>query len=232
VGRPAVFLDRDGVINALLYHKEAGVVDSPFTVEQFRVLPRVARAIRLLNDLSLPVIIVSNQPGIAKGHFAAAVLRSCDVKLNLALKRAGAHVDAVYYCLHHPKARLIRLRKRCACRKPAIGLFRRAARELGLSLRNSYMVGDGLTDIEAGNRAGCTTVFIGRWKCEHCQLIHLSNLRPRFVAEDLWEGAQLIRDDLRLKSAITTKVEVLRAPAAATIASRGAFTNRCVSSRS
>jgi D-glycero-D-manno-heptose 1,7-bisphosphate phosphatase len=228
---PAVFLDRDGVINALLYHKEAGVVDSPFTVDQFRVLPRVARAIRLLNDLSLPVIIVSNQPGIAKGHFAAAVLRSCDLKLNMALKRAGAHADAVYYCLHHPQAKLRRLRKRCACRKPAIGLFRRAARELGVSLRESYMVGDGLTDIEAGNRAGCTTVFIGRWKCEHCQFIYPSDLRPRFVAKDLWEAAQLIRDDLRMKSATNIKVEALPAPAVATLAALAALPKRWVSSR-
>lgn len=228
---PAVFLDRDGVINALLYHKEAGVVDSPFTVDQFRLLPRVARAIRLLNDLSIPVIIVSNQPGIAKGHFAAAVLRSCDLKLNLALKRAGAHADAVYYCLHHPQAKLRRFRKRCACRKPAIGLFRRAARELGVSLRESYMVGDGLTDIEAGNRAGCTTVFIGRWKCEHCQFIHSSDLRPRFVAKDLWEAAQLIRADLRMKSSTSIKVEALPASTVAAPGALGAFQKRCVFSR-
>jgi D-glycero-D-manno-heptose 1,7-bisphosphate phosphatase len=228
---PAVFLDRDGVINALLYHKEAGVVDSPFTVDQFRVLPRVARAIRLLNDLSLPVIIVSNQPGIAKGHFGAAVLRSCDSKLSLALERAGAHADAVYYCLHHPEAKLRRFRKRCACRKPAIGLFRRAARELGVSLRESYMVGDGLTDIEAGNRAGCTTIFVGRWKCEHCQFIHPSDLRPRFAAKDLWEAAQLIRDDLRMKSATTFKVEALPAPTVAALAALGASQKHCVFSR-
>ena len=198
--KSAIFLDRDGVINALLYHREAGIVDSPFTTAQFRILPRVPQAIRLLNDLGLPVVIVSNQPGIAKGHFDSAMLHTFERKLETALARAGAHIDATYYCLHHPEARVKALRKKCKCRKPEIGLLTRADRELGVALSESYMVGDGLTDIEAGSRAGCKTVFIGRWKCEHCQFIHPSDLRPTFVAPDLWEAAQLISLDLRMKA--------------------------------
>ena len=195
----AVFLDRDGVINPLIYHRDAGIVDSPFTVGQFRVLPNVPRAIRLLNDLGLPVVIVSNQPGIAKGHFGLATLRQFDRKLKSALKPVAARIDATYYCLHHPDATVKALCKRCACRKPGIGLFTKAARELGVSLAGSYMVGDGLTDIEAGARAGCRTVFVGRWKCEHCQFIHPPTLRPTYVAKNLWEAAQLIRSDLRTR---------------------------------
>ena len=71
-----------------------------------------------------------------------------------------------------------------------------AARDFGLSLSESYMVGDGLTDIEAGSRAGCRTIFLGRWKCEYCQFIHPATLRPTFVAKDLWEAAQIIHTDL------------------------------------
>lgn len=200
----AVFLDRDGVINPLIYHRDAGIVDSPFTVGQFRVLPHVPRAIRLLNDLALPVVIVSNQPGIAKGHFGLATLRQFDRKLKSALKPVAARIDATYYCLHHPDATVKALRKRCACRKPGIGLFTKAARELGVSLADSYMVGDGLTDIEAGARAGCRTVFVGRWKCEHCQFIYPPTLRPTYVAKNLWEAAQLIRSDLRTASGVVS----------------------------
>ena len=192
----AVFLDRDGVINSLIYHQDVGIVDSPFTVAQFRVLPRVPRAIRLLNDLGLAVVIVSNQPGIAKGHFDATILAKFDRKLAATLKVSGARIDATYYCLHHPEAPVKRLRKRCSCRKPNPGMLLRAARDLGLSLTDSYMVGDGLTDIEAGSRVGCRTVFIGRWKCENCQFIHPQTLRPNLVAKDLWEAAHLIRADL------------------------------------
>jgi D-glycero-D-manno-heptose 1,7-bisphosphate phosphatase len=196
-----VFLDRDGVINPLLYHKDVGLVDSPFTLPQFRVFPQVPRAIRLLNDLGLVVVIVSNQPGIAKKHFSAAMLHKFDRKLHTSLQPAGAHVDAVYYCLHHPDAVVKRLRKRCTCRKPGVGLLLQAANDFGVSLSESYMVGDGLTDIEAGSRAGCRTIFIGRWKSEFSQFIRPPDLNPTFVAKDLWEAAQIIRTDLSNGSA-------------------------------
>jgi D-glycero-D-manno-heptose 1,7-bisphosphate phosphatase len=192
----AAFLDRDGVLNSLIYHRDMGVVDSPGTLEQFRLLPRVPKAIRKLNDLGLAVVIVSNQPGIAKGKFSAGLLEKFDRKLRSALRPVGAHIDATYYCLHHPDAVVRKLRKRCACRKPGIGMFTQASRDLGISLTESYMVGDGLTDIEAGSRAGCRTIFVGRWKCENCEFIHPPNLRPNFVARDLWEAAQVIQNDL------------------------------------
>jgi D-glycero-D-manno-heptose 1,7-bisphosphate phosphatase len=195
----AVFLDRDGVINPLLYHKDVGIVDSPFTLRQFRVFPHVPRAIRLLNDLGLLVIVVSNQPGIAKKHFSAATLDQFDIKMHASLKPAGGHLDAVYYCLHHPDAVVKRLRKRCTCRKPGVGLLLQAKNDFGVSLSQSYMVGDGLTDIEAGNRAGCSTIFIGRWKSEYSRFIRPSDLHPTFVAKDLWEAAQMIQADLPRK---------------------------------
>jgi histidinol phosphatase-like enzyme len=89
------------------------------------------------------------------------------------------------------------LRTRCSCRKPGIGLLTQAARDLDLSLEDSYMVGDGLTDIEAGNRAACKTIFVGRWKCEHCRFIRPRGLRPTFVAKNLLEAAQLIQQDVQ-----------------------------------
>jgi len=192
----AVFLDRDGVINPLIYHRDAGIVDSPAKVEQFRIVRGVPQAIRRLNDLGLAVVLVSNQPGIAKGKFSAATLKRMERKMHAALAAAGAHFDAVYYCLHHPQARLKRLRRNCRCRKPGIGMLVRAARELGIELSASYMVGDGLTDIEAGTRAGCRTIFVGRWKCEHCQFIQPPGLQPSFTASDLAEAARIIESDL------------------------------------
>lgn len=191
--RGAVFLDRDGVINKLIYHRDAGIVDSPFTAAQFQLFPRVPAAVRMLNRMGLPVVIVSNQPGIAKKHFSAGTLHSFDRKLRDSLKAGGAHVDAIYYCTHHPESLVPSLRKRCSCRKPGIGMFKRAAKELGISLADSYMIGDGLSDIEAGARAGCRTVFVGRWKCECCAFIRPQGLRPTLVAKDLWEAAHLVR---------------------------------------
>jgi D-glycero-D-manno-heptose 1,7-bisphosphate phosphatase len=199
--RRAVFLDRDGVINPLIYHRDAGIVDSPFTARQFTLFPRAARAIRLLNDLGLPVVVVSNQPGIAKRHFTASTFHLINEKLRAAIASAGGRLDGIYYCLHHPESKVRSLRVRCACRKPGIGLLTRAARELGLDLERSYLVGDGLLDMEAGHRAGCRTVFIGKWKCEHCQFIRPPASRPAFQAGNLWDAAHLIRTDLQAKSA-------------------------------
>jgi D-glycero-D-manno-heptose 1,7-bisphosphate phosphatase len=205
--RPAVFLDRDGVINPMVYYADHGLIDSPFTLEQFTILPRVPRAVRLLNDLGFAVVVASNQPGIAKGHFEENLLRETEEKTQGALEKAGAHIDAFYYCIHHPQAIKRELRKRCACRKPGANLLRKAAREMKLSLQNSYMVGDGLTDIEAGKRAGCKTIFVGRWKYEHFQFLRSENSKPDFIATDLWHAARLIEQQWRAQKQLPLQVQ-------------------------
>jgi D-glycero-D-manno-heptose 1,7-bisphosphate phosphatase len=205
--RRAVFLDRDGVINSLIYHRDLGIIDSPCRLAEFRVLPRVPQAVKLLNDMGLAVVIVSNQPGIAKNHFGAERLEEFETKLKSVLKSSGARIDGSYYCLHHPEAIVKKFRKQCTCRKPGIGMLIKAAHDLSLSLWDSYMVGDGLTDVEAGTRAGCRTVFVGRWKCENCQFIRPMGLRPTHVANDLWDAAQWIRTDINSKTRSSKTVQ-------------------------
>ncbi|MGB9104403.1 MAG: HAD-IIIA family hydrolase, partial [Terriglobales bacterium] len=156
------------------------------------------------------VVVVSNQPGIARGRFTVRVLKNVERKLMSQLAKAGAWIDASYYCLHHPEARVKRLRKRCACRKPGIGMLKAAARQFGLSLKDCYMVGDNITDIATGRRAGCKTIFIGRWKCELCQLAGDADNRPDFVARDLWSAARIIRE--QSLSAATLPPRSHRAP--------------------
>jgi histidinol-phosphate phosphatase family protein len=192
----AVLLDRDGVINALVYHEDAGVIDAPFKRSQFKLLPRVPEAIRLLNDMGLKTAIVSNQPGIAKGQLSPELLKAFERAMLSQIREAGGHIDGTYYCLHHPEAKVRRLRQRCRCRKPEIGLLELAAAELQVSLAECYMIGDGIPDLLAGSRAGCRTIFIGRWKCEICQFTEAPRARPALVAKDLWEAAQLIRSEM------------------------------------
>jgi histidinol-phosphate phosphatase family protein len=192
----AVLLDRDGVINALVYHQDAGVIDAPFVRSQFTLLPRVPQAIRLLNDLGLRVSVVSNQPGIAKGHLQPTILKAFERTMLSQIRAEGGSIDRVHYCLHHPEAKIRKLRQRCRCRKPEIGLLEEAAASLEVSLEECYMIGDGIPDMLAGSRAGCRTIFIGRWKCEICQFTEAPNLRPGFVAKDLWEAAEFIRSEV------------------------------------
>lgn len=192
----AVLLDRDGVINALVYHEDAGVIDAPFTRSQFKLLPRVAKAIRLLNNLGLSIAIVSNQPGIAKGHLKPEILKAFEHMMLSQIRAEGGHIDRIYYCLHHPEAKVPKLRQRCRCRKPEIGLLGQAAVDLRVSLEECYMIGDGIPDLLAGSRAGCRTIFVGRWKCEICQFTEAPRVRPAFVATDLWEAAQFINSEM------------------------------------
>lgn len=192
----AVLLDRDGVINALVYHHDVGIIDAPFTRAQFQVLPRVPEAIRLFNDLGLHVAIVSNQPGIAKGHLKRETLKSFERAILSAVRKSGGRIDHIYYCLHHPDATVSKLRQKCECRKPGIAMLQQAATDMGVELKDCYMVGDGIPDLEAATRAGCRPVFIGRWKCEICQFTEAPHVRPVIVAKSLWDAAQAIRDEV------------------------------------
>jgi D-glycero-D-manno-heptose 1,7-bisphosphate phosphatase len=201
----AVFLDRDGVVNEMIYYPEHGIVDAPFTAAQFRLLPHVAEAMKTFHEGGFKVIVVSNQPGIAKGHFSEATFGEIREKMRRELEIAGASVDGEFYCLHHPEAKVSRFKADCACRKPKPGLLQQAAETMDVDIGKSWMIGDGLTDIEAGKMAGCRTILLGRIKCELCQMMEQTDARPDFVAADLNEAARIIgsADDGLTKSRVS-----------------------------
>ncbi len=188
----AIFLDRDGVINELVYHEEQGVIDSPFTVEQLKLFPWVGEAIGKLSGAGYKVMIVSNQPGIAKGRLSRDTFDKIGGKLREELAKRGTFVDGEYYCLHHPDAIVESLRANCECRKPKPGLLLQAVREANIDLSRSWMIGDGLTDVEAGKGAGCRTILLGKMKCELCRLMDEKDARPDVIASDLLEAASFI----------------------------------------
>lgn len=190
--RRAVFLDRDGTLNRLVYYPDHGVVDSPFLPSQLSLLPGAAKAMSRLRKKGFLLILVSNQPGVAKGNMGRKDFVAIDAKLDRLLARQGTSLDAKYYCPHHPNAKLARFRKRCACRKPKSGMLLQAAREHGIDLRRSYMVGDGINDIKAGRKAGCRTVFIGHFKPELWKYFK-GGKKPDIVAKSLLGAAREIR---------------------------------------
>ena len=191
----AVFLDRDGTINEIIYYQDLGIIDSPFTVEQFKLLPGVGEAIKILNQSEFKVILASNQPGIAKDHFSREIFEEIREKMRTELTKHGASLDAEYYCLHHPEAKIDEYRKNCDCRKPKPGLLLKAAKDFNIDLAKSWMVGDGLTDIEAGRRAGCKTILIGRMKCELCRLMDERNTTDHIV-KDLYSAIDIIKREV------------------------------------
>ena len=140
-----VFLDRDGTLN-----RNVPYCSRP---EELELLPTVAEGIKLLNQHGLKVVIVTNQSGIARGYFTEHMLQAIHRKLRDDLARAGAFVDAIYYCPHHPD-------EQCRCRKPNPGLLYLAASELQIDLASSYIIGDRLVDIVAAKNVGCKAVLV------------------------------------------------------------------------
>ena len=170
--KKAAFLDRDGVINGLVHYEEHGLIDSPFTFEQFKILDGVKEAIRKIKGKGYEVIIVSNQPGVAKGFFGKDVLEKIDKKMN---EELDIDLDNIYYCVHHPQCS-----GECDCRKPKPGLILKAAKEHGIDIKNSIMVGDGWSDVKAGKNAGCKkNILIGRNnKCDLCRILKENDVFP------------------------------------------------------
>lgn len=158
---------------------------------QPHLLPGVGEAIRKM-AASYKMIIASNQPGIAKGHMSEETFDGIREKMKAALARDGAFLEAEYYCLHHPEAKVESLRQNCECRKPNPGLLLKAAQDLDIDLSQSWMVGDGLTDVQAGRAAGCHTMLLGRMKCEVCHLMEEENARPDAITANLNEAAKFI----------------------------------------
>ena len=148
--RPAIFLDRDGVIN---YE-----VDLLHRVEQMQLIPGAAEAIRRINQMGYLAILVTNQPVIARNLCSFEELEHIHMQMETLLGHEHAYVNAIYYCPHHPDAGYPEERKeykiRCNCRKPAPGMLLQAAKDWNIDLENSYMIGDSQRDVEAGHNAG------------------------------------------------------------------------------
>lgn len=191
--RKAVFLDRDGVINNYVYDPERGTVDSPSCPEQFTLMPGAGEAIAALNATGRLVVVVSNQPGIAKGHFSPVLLQAMTQKMEQLVRESGGRLDAVYYCPHHPEGVVDGYRRACDCRKPKPGLFDRAAKEWEIDLGQSFTVGDGIVDIQAGRQAGTRTLLIGVRRGYLLSELERHNAWPNFIVGDLGEAVEVIR---------------------------------------
>jgi D-sedoheptulose 7-phosphate isomerase len=192
--KPAVFLDRDGVINRYAYNAELGTVDTPANASEFQLLPGVAEAIALLNRLDLPVIVVSNQPGIAKGKMSPKLLDAINEEMRVQLARARARLDAVLYCRHHPDALVAGYRADCDCRKPKPGLLLRAALERNLDLGQSFFVGDDVSDVLAGRAAGVTTILLSPHRCTVCEEFLSRGAVPHLLARDFGHAVGTIAE--------------------------------------
>ncbi len=160
-GRRAVFLDRDGVINHNVLNPATGELEAPLTAAEFKVLPGVPEALRSLQKAGYLLFVVSNQPNHAKGKSTLDELRAIDRKLQRELAAMRVEMAERYYCRHHPEGVVPEYSVVCECRKPSPYFLRKAAREFGIDLGQSWMVGDRVTDVECGRAAGVRTALVG-----------------------------------------------------------------------
>ena len=150
-----VFLDRDGTMNV--------EVNYLHRKEDLKLIDGTAEAVRLLNEAGYKVIVITNQAGVARGYYTEADVKILHDYMNEVLERDGAHVDAFYYCPHHPEHGIGLYKKKCHCRKPETGMFEMAERDLtdGIDKMHSYMIGDKRIDAQAGKNFGVTGVLVG-----------------------------------------------------------------------
>jgi len=174
----AVFCDRDGVINR--------EVDNLHDVADLEILPKVAPAIKLLNNKGIPLIVVTNQPVVARGWLTENGVEKIHQEIKKRLKKDDAVVDEIYYCPHHPDANLKKYRVKCQCRKPNVQLFEKAAQDFGINLKKSFVIGDSFRDIEAGKNIQATTIFVKSGTGD------LRDSKPDFVTGDLYSAIKLI----------------------------------------
>lgn len=152
----AIFLDRDGTIN---HH--IGFLQKP---EEFSLIPGVSKAIKLINNSEYLCVIVTNQPVVARGEVSFEGLDEIHKKMETLLGEQGAYVDGIYFCPHHPHkgfvGEIAELKMECNCRKPKPGLLLKAAEDLNIDLSESFIIGDGDIDVQAGQTAGCKAIKI------------------------------------------------------------------------
>lgn len=180
--KPAVFLDRDGVIN-----KEIDVLKN---IRELRILPNVAEAIKAMNKLGFLVIVVTNQPVVARGWLSEKQLDEIHAVLLYRLGEKGARIDATYYCPHHPDANLVKYRVKCRCRKPNIGMIKTATADFDIDLKKSFMIGDSTRDILAGRRAGLKTILV---ETGYGGKDGKYDVKPDFIAKNLLAAVKIIK---------------------------------------
>jgi len=181
--KKALFIDRDGVINAMFMQKD-GFFDSPQNKGQIRLVENIEKVIGWANSHTIPVIEISNQPGFALGKMNMETLEDIENSIHNQLAKKGATIDAAYRCFHHPKSQQPEFAIICDCRKPKPGLLLRAAREHDIDLESSVMIGDNVTDMEAAKLAGCATLLF----------VHDNDLPKKVEANKAYQGTHTAKN--------------------------------------
>lgn len=191
--RAGVFLDRDGTINE--------EVDFLRTPDELHLIPGAGRAVQRLNGLGLVTCVISNQSGVARGYLSEADLIPIHARLQAELGKEHARVDRIYYCPHHPLEGLAPYNIDCECRKPKPGMLLNGAREFGIDLTSSFVVGDRVGDIQAGRSVGAATILVltgyGLQARDECRR---DGIMPDRIVPSIVEAVEFIAEQCKGRS--------------------------------
>ena len=189
--KKAAFLDRDGVLNEIVFNEDTELLDSPMDIQELKLLPGAAEAVKILKEEGYLVFIITNQPAAAKGKTSLGKLFDINKKLTELIPE----IDDVFMCPHHPEGDKVRglktLIKSCGCRKPKSGLIEEACSKYAVDRSESFMAGDSFTDVQCGRAAALKTVFIGSYKCDICARLEYD--KPDHIFKSLIEAAEAIK---------------------------------------
>ncbi|MFH1752752.1 MAG: HAD family hydrolase [Candidatus Omnitrophota bacterium] len=182
-----IFIDRDGVIN-----KDPGGWTKHSYVtnwEDFHFLPGSKNALKRLTQAGYDIMIISNQAGVNKGYFTPGELNKINDNMLKSIASAGGKVHSVHYCPH-------RSDESCGCRKPDTGLFKKAVKDLDIDFKRTFFIGDGATDIEAGNKIGCKTIMVLSGKSKE-EDVDKWRYKPDYIKKDLSDAVEWLLEERR-----------------------------------
>lgn len=148
-----IFLDRDGTLNEEVHYLHR--------CEDLKLLAGVPEALRMLSEAGYKLVVLTNQAGVARGYYSEEDVLRLHAYMNEILKTHGVQIDAFFYCPHHPEHGIGAYKKVCHCRKPETGMFEQAEAQFCVEKAHSWMIGDKLIDVQAGNNYGVRTVLVG-----------------------------------------------------------------------
>lgn len=185
--RKAVFFDRDGVINEIVFREETEQLDSPLAIDEVILKKDIIEAMKLFQKWGYYLFVVTNQPAAAKGKTSLRSIYDVNTEVCKLLRKEEIYIDGMEICPHYPKAghntKESFLIRDCNCRKPKTGMLDAIFRKFRIDRENSWMVGDSYTDVIAGRNAGLKTAFLGSYKCDVCKC--LNGNKPDLICEDL-----------------------------------------------
>lgn len=180
--RKAIFLDKDGTL----------IPDVPYNVnpDLITLQPGVIEGLQLLKENGYIFAVISNQAGVARGYFKYNELKKVKEKLNLLLNKEKIQIDEYYFCPHYPSGKVAEYSISCNCRKPEPGMILQAAKDLHIDTKKSWMIGDILNDVEAGNKAGCKTILLDLGN--ETEWTEGPFRKPTFITSDFLHAARFI----------------------------------------